>query len=149
MSKELVQIETESGEFTPFSFEQNLLSNAQLDALRSKINLAKKAPKNDFKDIASVYWIAQKGEEKFLAFKEWEIGNKKDDKGNIIGKKLLAVMFDGQRDVVMAQVSIIDNMKSANSGDVFRIKCIEAASMKAKIFEVELFAPAEKAQEVA
>lgn len=140
MSTTAVAISTETGEVTPFSFDVSKpLTPTQLAAFSDKIKSAQNAKVEDFTDVTSIYWEAKRGETKVLAFKEWKVAAKKDAAGVEIGKKLLAVFFDGARDIVMAQTAIVDSMKPANFGDVFKITCTEATALKAKRFDVLRF----------
>jgi hypothetical protein len=145
------QIMTQDGVITPFAGTFNGLSREQLNVIKANIAAANKANAAELTDVTPIYWEAKAGESKTVSFLGYKALLKKDGNGNILkdagGKDVLtfvARFSDGDRDVVMGQVGVIDAMQNAIEHDVFKITCIEAAKGKAKRFLVEQFNPSQQ-----
>jgi hypothetical protein len=134
MSQEIMQISTQDGTITPFSFEVNL-SKEDREKLNKRLEMAVKG-EGKRRDVTAMYWEARKGDKKTLAFTGFKVVQKTDEDGTV-KPALVAKFNDGNREIVMAQVVIIDSMKNAEFGDIFDIECIEATPKKAKKFTIE------------
>jgi hypothetical protein len=128
-------IPTTTGGITPF--EQPKLPAFDRAAFAANIKKAKDAKPTEFKDVTPIYWEAQRDEEKTLAFVGFKTVNKIDEKtGEIIGEKIVAVLHDGDRPVIMGQVAAVEAFGESVQGQVYRVKCLSAEKKAAKKFQV-------------
>lgn len=132
-------IASDKGKPTPFAANPFNVEGGQLEALRGRLDAAKKAKIEAFTDITPVYWEAGAGEQIVASFLGWKQVNEKDGKGEVIGQRFMAVFHDGNRQVVAGQISLIEAMYGKPMNEVYRITCTEAAKGKAKKFTVEQF----------
>jgi hypothetical protein len=126
---------------TPFHTIGFQLNDSTMEVMRSRLESANMAQAGSFTDVTPIYWEAEAGEQKMMAFLGWKPVAEKDDKGNVTGERFMPVFHDGSRQVVMGQISAVEAMMNRPSGPdmIYRITCTEAARGKAKKFKVEEF----------
>lgn len=139
-SDSAVALTTDKGEQTPLMINPFAVNDAQVQAIRTGIEAAKKADKTAFTDITPVYWEAKRGETKVLVFLGWKRSVKVDEKtGEEIDENFFAVFHDGDRQIVAGQLALKEAMFGRPQGATYRITCEESVAGKAKKFLVEQF----------
>lgn len=139
-SDSAVALTTDKGEQTSLMINPFAVNDAQVQAIRTGIEAAKKADKTAFTDITPVYWEAKRGETKVLVFLGWKRSVKVDEKtGEEIDENFFAVFHDGDRQVVAGQLALKEAMFGRPQGATYRITCEESVAGKAKKFLVEQF----------
>lgn len=133
------QLTTTTGEVSPFVTPPNSVLPADFfDRIREKVERGEKAKPAEFTDKTPIYWQARAEEKKVLVFLGFKITRKINQKTGEESPKMVAVLHDGNREVVMAQIAAIDALKTAVQGQTYKITCLQDVAEKAKKFEVLL-----------
>jgi hypothetical protein len=131
---EIISIQTEKGDVTPFEFAPTQITSAQKESMKAAIEVAN--AKKDAVDITALYWEAVKGETKTLVFLGFKAGEKTNKETGEKTDSFLAVFFDGVRQIVMRQMVIMETMMAATPGQVFKITCTGGGKGSVKTFEI-------------